>query len=427
MSHEALAIIIFVVCIVLFITQWVNTCVAAAMGCVAFVIFGICDFSTAFAGLSNALPVMIFGSLVVGDAMSQTGLDEILGEAVVRISRNNERIFIFLAGLVSGLLSMWMSNTAVVACFLPIIASVAASSHMTMKNMTMSITFGAMFGGACTLVGSTSQMAVQGIMTEMSGDEFHMFTLMPVGLIMLAVFLVYIQLFGYRLGIRIWDARAEEGIREVKAHELDPSIPEDVMRKKRIRVIVIFACMVILYILNLFPTQITALMAALACFVFRCSDPKKAVNNIDWNCILFLACTMGLANGLMETGVPDLLADGVRFLLGSNVNPYIFLLIVTVISIVTSNFLANATTCVIITPIVVAACQNYGFRVLPFCLAIAYAASTTCMTPMAHAQVTMTMVAGYRFTDYTKYNFPITLLTITCIMVFVPAFFPLVG
>ena len=138
MSPEILALIIFAVCIVLFVTNWVNTAVAAALGCLAFCILGICDYSVAFSGLADPLPALIFGSLIVGEGMRQTGVDVIIGRFVMKISHDNERLFILLGGIASGLLSMWMSNTAVVACFLPIIASISKTSdHMTMKNMTM--------------------------------------------------------------------------------------------------------------------------------------------------------------------------------------------------------------------------------------------------------------------------------------------------
>ena len=102
-------------------------------------------------------------------------------------------------------------------------------------------------------------------------------------------------------------------------------------------------------------------------------------------------------------------------------NQYLSLLLAMVLS----NFLANATTCLILTPIVIGICQTYGFNVVPFCLGIAFAASTTCATPIAHAQITMTMVAGYRFGDYAKANIPVQLLTFVILMVALPLIYTL--
>lgn len=428
MTNEALALIIFGVCIVLFISKWVNTCVAAALGCIAFTVTGICDFSEAFAGFSNSVPILIFGSLIVGDALSQVGLDKVIGRFVMRMSKNSERRFIFVAGLVSGLMSMWMANTAVVACFLPIIASVAHASgnKMTMKNMTMSITFGAMFGGSCTLVGSTSQLAAHSLMEEMTGSGMKMFDLMPAGIIMLIAYLVWVQVFGYKLGIKIWGDRQLEGIQD-DAIGKDDSADVKLDKRKSVCIIIIFTLMILSYVAGWLPSQITALTAAMLCFVTRCADPKLTMRRIDWNSILFLGCTIGLANGLMATNIESILLEKMTIFFGREMDPMVFLMLITLATMVLSNFLANATTTFIFTPLAITICQTYGFNVLPFCLAIAYAASTTCATPMAHAQITMTLVAGYRFTDYVKANMPVQIITFILIVIFVPLFFPLVG
>ena len=430
MSHESIAILIIAVCVVLFVINKINTCVVACLGCIAFVVTGVCSFQEAFSGFSNSLVILIFGALIVGEAMSQTGLDKIIGNFVIKVSRDNERVFILLAGAVSGLLSMWMANTAVVACFLPIIASVSRTSkNMTMKNMTMSITFGAMYGGECTLIGSTSQLAVQGILTEMTDQSLGMFTLMPVGLILLVSFLLYEQLIGYKLGIKIWGDRPLEGIEDEALLKQDMTEYEHHphYKRKMIILVVIFVLMVISYTASLLPTAITALLSAMLCFVTGCAEPRKTIKRINWNSVLFLGCCMGLANGITATNINQMLADVLTKVLGTQVNPVLFLAIVILFPMVVSNFLANATTTVIFTPIVIGACKLYGFNILPYCLAVAYAASTTCATPMAHSQITMTMVAGYRFTDYAKANIPVQLLTFAELMIFLPLFFPLAG
>lgn len=439
LNNEVIALIIMVVCILLFVTNWINTCVAAAMGCVAFTLTGICTFSQAFSGFSNPLVILIFCMLIVGDAMMETGTDWYVGRYAVKISKGNERLFIFTAALISGVMSMWMANTAVVACFLPIIASVSRTSpHMTMKNMTMAITFGAMYGGSCTLVGSTSQLAAQGIMVEMAGVQFTLFDFLPVGSIMLIVFLIWEQLVGYKLGIRIWGDRQHESLRYEMLDYVDvissgdrgkkqsPIMNNSPMLKKRSIFALIFAAMILSFVFNWLPVQLTALCAALLCFVTGCTNPEEAVRRINWNCVMFLACCFGLASGLANTDLPTMIGNVVAGLLGDDPNPLLFFSIVVTVVMFTSNFLANATTTVIFTPIVITACQVYGFNILPFCMGVVYAANLACATPFAHAQVTMTMVAGYRFTDYVKANLPVQILMLAVMIIFVPLFFPLI-
>lgn len=426
MSNEAIALIIISICVLLFITNWVNTCVAAAMGCVAFTMSGICTFSQAFSGFSNSLVILIFSMLIVGDAMMATGADWMIGRFAVNISRNNERAFIFVAALVSGLMSMWMANTAVVACFLPILASVSrASPNMTMKNMTMSVTFGAMYGGSCTLVGSTSQLAAQGLMGELTGIQFEMFDFLPVGMIMFASFLLWEQLIGYKLGLRLWGDRQHEGIRYEQLKSVSVDIEVTGKNRKRPIFAAIFICMIVSFIFKLLPVQITALCTALMCFITGCTNPSEAIRRIDWRCVMFLACCMGLAAGLAATDLGKMIGHAITTMLGSDPNPLLFFAIVVTVVMFTSNFLANATTTVIFTPIVISACEAYGFNILPFCMGIVYAANLACATPFSHAQITMTMVAGYQFMDYVKANLPVQIIMLVLMVAFVPMFFPL--
>ena len=60
-----------------------------------------------------------------------------------------------------------------------------------------------------------------------------------------------------------------------------------------------------------------------------------------------------------------------------------------------------------------------------FTLGIVFAANLTYSTPLANAQTAMTLVAGYRFSDYIRYTWPLALLVYAAIVVAVPLFFPL--
>ena len=242
---------------------------------------------------------------------------------------------------------------------------------------------------------------------------------------MLAVFIIWEQLVGYRLGIKIWGDRQREGIVCTEALMDVDVVSTGCRSKKRSVFALIFAAMVLSFLLDWIPAQMTALCAALLCFITGCSEPKEAVRRIDWNCVIFLACCMGLAAGLAATNLGTMMGNAVTALLGDDPSPLLFFTLVVTAVMFASNFLANATTTVIFTPIVVTTCQAYGFNILPFCMGIVYAANLACATPFAHAQVAMTMVAGYRFTDYVKANLPVQMIMLAVMIVFVPLFFPL--
>ena len=90
-----------------------------------------------------------------------------------------------------------------------------------------------------------------------------------------------------------------------------------------------------------------------------------------------------------------------------------------------SNFVTNSTAVVIMLPIALSVCSANSFNPISFALGIVYAANLTYSTPLANAQTAMTLVAGYKFSDYFKYTGLLALLICLSIIVFVPVFFPL--
>lgn len=122
---EIISLLILVFCIILFVTRIIPNAVTACLGCLLFALTGVCSLGDAFSGFSNSIVLLMFGMMVVGIAMEDTGVAKIIGKKVVSWSGNNETLFILLAGTISALLSTFLSNTAVIAIFLPIVASVA--------------------------------------------------------------------------------------------------------------------------------------------------------------------------------------------------------------------------------------------------------------------------------------------------------------
>lgn len=90
-----------------------------------------------------------------------------------------------------------------------------------------------------------------------------------------------------------------------------------------------------------------------------------------------------------------------------------------------SNFVTNSAAIIIVLPIALSACTAMGYNPLPFCIGITFGASFACSTPLAAAQIAMTLVAGYKFSDYLKYTLPLALILLIGTLVFVPLFYPL--
>lgn len=427
MQPEVIALIITLVSVILFVTEWVPSVVTACLACMLMALTGASSFQTAFSGFSNSIIFLMFGALVVGNAMFDTGAAQIIGRQVVRLSKDNERLFVFVSSLVAGVLAMFLANTAVIAAFLPIIDSVCrASSHMNRKNLTLPMAMSAMFGGASTLIGCTPQLTANGILDGAGLEQMGMWTLTGPGLCLFGLFLLFTQVYGYRLGKKIWGDRPDETM-NIDKERLDAATRTDYDKKKIIMALMIVAVMILFYVTEWLSTAMTAMLAAVACILTGCTNTESIRKNMNWDVVIFLAACLGLAGALTESGAGDLISNSIADILGPQARSpiLVFALLVLLVTVI-SNFITNSTAIIIVLPIALSVCSIYGYNTMPFTLGVTFGASLACSTPLAASQITMTLVSGYHFSDYTKYTLLLDVIIYIGILVFVPLFYPLV-
>ena len=424
MTPAVISIIILVVCIVLFVTRVIPNAATACLGCLLFALTGVCSLEDAFSGFSNSIVLLMFGMMVVGIAMMDTGAAALIGKKVTQWSKHNERLFIFIAGTTAAALSTFLSNTAVIAIFLPIIASIAQTDKkMNRMTRTLPVTMGAMFGGVCTLVGSTPQLTANGILSEMCNTELGMFTYTLPGVIIFAVYMLYVQLIGYRLGKKIW---AKEG-REASITEADTVAEEPIQinKPKLIIMLVIFLLTIVSFIGGWISTSMTAIIAALLCIVTGCTTQKSVIKNMDWSVVFVLAGCLGIASGITKGGAGELMGNAISSVLSDSIPPILIFALFVAATIIVSNFITNSTAVVIFLPVALSLCNAMSLNPIAFTLGIVFAANLTFSTPLANAQTAMTLVAGYKFSDYIRYTWLLDILIILAIIVVIPLFYPL--
>ncbi len=426
MGPDIIGLLILAVCVVLFLTEWLPLAATGCLGCLLMVLLGVGSFDTIFSGFSNSIVLLMASTMIVGIAMFQTGAAQIIGRAIIRWSKGNERLFLAVSCVVTGLASLFLANTALLSAYIPIIDSVCSSSEtMKRRNLTLPISCAIMFGGASTLVGCTPQLTADGLMSKMVGQEMGMWTLTGPGLCLFALFLVFALTWGYHRSRKLWGGRpeADMGLDHTQ-HQDGPQTPG---AKRRLCIMfVIIALMILSYALSLLPTAETAMCAAMLCVLTGCCKVSDIVRKLHWESVVFLAACLGLAEGLTTAGSGELIGNAVSSALGSVTSPMVIFAVLTFLTLFISQFITNSTALIIVLPVAFSLCEQYGFQCMPFCVGITLAASIACCTPLAAAQITMTQVAGYEFSDYLKYSWPLSLLGYAGILLFVPLFYPLV-
>ena len=422
MGLDVLSLIIFVVCIALFVWDKLPMATTAILGCALMVIFGVCDFKTAFGQFASSTVILTIGVMIIGAAISETGLAATIGAWIVKVSKGSEVKLIIGTYLVSAAMSAFLTNSAVLAIFIPIIMGLAAANNaIKAKNLIMPIAFGCVIGGASTLVGSTQQMTAQGLLEDAGLRTFKTFDFSLVGGILILLGLLYCLFIGRKRGEKIWGDRPDTDMDDLTA----PNTALTHNKTKMIVMAVIFAATVVLYITEWLPLAITSTSAALLCIITGCITQKKAILSVNWNIVGRLAGCLGLAKALEKAGGTDLIADLFSKLVGDSVSPFILFCILVFLVQFTSEFISNSTAILIVLPIVVAIAPAMGLNAYSFALGITIASGVALSCPLASSTLGMSMSVGYRFNDYFKYSIWFDIVSYLTIVTTVPLIYGL--
>ena len=421
MDPAVLSLIIFTFCIILFIWDRLPMATTAILGCVLMVIFKICNFKTAFAQCASSTVILTIGVMMIGAAISETGLAATIGAWIVRVSKGSETKLIIGTYLVSAAMSAFLTNSAVLAIFIPIIMGLsAANDNIKAKDLIMPIAYGCVIGGASTLVGSTQQMTAQGLLEESGARLFKTFDFTLVGGVLVILGLVYCLTAGRFLGEKIWGKRPDDDA----DYDIHP-VAANYKKSKMIIMAVIFLLTVVFYITEWIPLAITSSSAAILCIITGCIPQKKAFTAVNWNIVGRLAGCLGLAKALESAGGTKLIAQAFSNVVGDSLSPFLLFAILVLLVQVVSEFMSNSTAILIVLPIVLSIAPQLHLNPYSFALGITLASGVALSCPLASSTLGMSMSVGYKFNDYFKYSIFYDILAYLVIIAMVPAIYGL--
>lgn len=151
------------------------------------------------AGFSNTATVTVGAMFVLSAGLYRSGAINFAGAMLTRAGRSSIWIALVLIMVSVGAISAFMNNTAAVAIFLPIVVGVAKALKVNPGRMLMPLSFASMFGGVCTLIGTSTNLLVSSIAEQHGQAAFGMFEMSGLGLIFFGAGMAYMLLIGVRL------------------------------------------------------------------------------------------------------------------------------------------------------------------------------------------------------------------------------------
>lgn len=185
-------LIILLVSAILFVSGRIRSDLVAICALLALLLCQVLTPAEGLSGFSNTTVIMMIGLFVVGGGIFQTGLAKMIGSKVMSLSGNSETKMFLLVMLVTGAIGAFVSNTGTVALMLPIIVSMAAGAGKSPRRFLMPLAFASSMGGMMTLIGTPPNLIVSDTLQNSGYTPLSFFSFLPVGLIVLAVGIVYL-------------------------------------------------------------------------------------------------------------------------------------------------------------------------------------------------------------------------------------------
>jgi len=192
-------LILFCAALTLFAFEWVSADVTALGLMLALIFLGLIEPAAAFAGFGSETVLMILGLLILTEALVYTGLVDVVGQWLMNAVHQNEKRLQNLLLVVPALLSAFISNTASTAFFLPIVLGLANRSGLRAAKLLMPLAFVTILAGSVTLIGTSTNLIVSGLMQQHGMDPIGMFELTLVGLPILIAGILYMATLGKTL------------------------------------------------------------------------------------------------------------------------------------------------------------------------------------------------------------------------------------
>ena len=185
---------LLVVATVLLVTERLRADLVALLVLASLVVMQILEPSQALSGFSNPATVTVACMFLISAALKDTGLVGYLGDRLLLHGPSSQTSLLLLAAAVIATLSAIINNTAVVAVFMPILLRACQGNRISPSRMLMPLSFFAMLGGTCTLIGTSTNILVDSFGQDQGFAPFRMFEFTALGLVLLAVGTLYILL-----------------------------------------------------------------------------------------------------------------------------------------------------------------------------------------------------------------------------------------
>ncbi|TVO67694.1 SLC13 family permease [Denitromonas ohlonensis] len=197
--HALIVGVVLLGLFVCFVREWVKPDVAAMSAVALLLVLGMLDAKQVLGVFSNSAPITIACLFVISGALSKTGCVDRLGDWLGAMAGHSERRLLLAMLAVGVLVSPFINNTPVVMVMIPAVIAMAGRYGVAPSRLLIPLSYATILGGMITLVGTSTNILVDGVAREMGLAPFSMFEITAPAMLMALVGCGFMAVFAHRL------------------------------------------------------------------------------------------------------------------------------------------------------------------------------------------------------------------------------------
>ena len=414
-STQIIAIVIFLVTMAAIMTEKLHRTVAAVAGALLLILTGVLSVESGFSYVDlNTLGVLI-GMMLFVAVVKNSGIFEYIAIKAAKIAKGRPWPLMVLFALITAVLSAFLDNVTTVLLIGPMTLAITSMLRINPIPFFMTQIMASNIGGTATLIGDPPKIMI-GSAAGLSFTDFITNTGVAVLFVLAATIVCFYFIYGRKL--------------HVEPEAMDSILQLDENKAIKDRSLLIKSVVMILLVVFgfVFHSQLhlesctIALTAAAVMLLIGRQDVEEIVAGVEWTTILFFTGLFIVVGGLQETGVIQILANGLMDLTEGHMT--LTILLILWVSAIVSSFLDNIPFVATLIPLILTM-QSSGVDVTPLWWAVSLGACLGGNGTLigASANVVLSGISNRHgfpitFASYFKVGFPLMLVSVAISTVF---------
>lgn len=414
-STQIIAIVIFLVTMAAIMTEKLHRTVAAVAGALLLILTGVLSVESGFSYVDlNTLGVLI-GMMLFAAVVKNSGIFEYIAIKAAKIAKGRPWPLMVLFALITAVLSAFLDNVTTVLLIGPMTLAITSMLRINPIPFFMTQIMASNIGGTATLIGDPPNIMI-GSAAGLSFTDFITNTGVAVLFVLAATIVCFYFIYGRKL--------------HVEPEAMDSILQLDENKAIKDRSLLIKSVVMILLVVFgfVFHSQLhlesctIALTAAAVMLLIGRQDVEEIVAGVEWTTILFFTGLFIVVGGLQETGVIQILANGLMDLTEGHMT--LTILLILWVSAIVSSFLDNIPFVATLIPLILTM-QSSGVDVTPLWWAVSLGACLGGNGTLigASANVVLSGISNRHgfpitFASYFKVGFPLMLVSVAISTVF---------